>query len=157
MARPSLEYPGLSQVGRHKGVCEVAWDQVEPDSPVSVWKALGLMDCHLQSAVQKQPFWGVPPFIIRACNYLFFITTRKYSGKITSKDESHHQITSKDSWLKICGMCVYTIIKPSKKLYCLNIHLWATATCSLMLPISSDMIRYSAPVFALPFQKWNIL
>ena len=56
MARPSLEYPGLSQVGRHKGVCEVAWDQVEPDSPVSVWKALSLMDCHLQSAVQKQPF-----------------------------------------------------------------------------------------------------
>ena len=56
VARPSLEYPGLSQVGRHKGVCQVAWYQVEPDSPVSVWKALGLMDCHLQSAVQKQPF-----------------------------------------------------------------------------------------------------
>ena len=77
MARPSLEYPGLSQVGRHKGVCEVAWDQVEPDSPVSVWKALGLMDCHLQSAVQKQPFRGVPPLIIRAWNYLFLLPKAK--------------------------------------------------------------------------------
>lgn len=72
-ARPCLEYPGLSQVGRHKGVGQVAWDKVEPDSPVGVWKALGLMDSHLQSPMQKQPFWRVS-FIIWACNWFAFIT-----------------------------------------------------------------------------------